>query len=536
MAFGEKKSRFKKGVFMIDYRNKNDLIFNEFDNESIMYWFDFKKKKFLHNIDTFYYSVKFKNNFLKDSKDQNVKKFRNFFKKYKDDCTQFGSVPFYLLGFDSALDYKNMSFGKYYNIWLSKNDFFDIIFASTVPPKEKDSNDSVTPECIVQIRSYILWLYGVNKAFEMSFEYVRTIADYFGLEIDYTLENRCDFAFHSNYLTNPEKFFSPDNFTRMQVSRFRGANLHISFNGKADYDIDYVALGKRSDKVFVRCYLKSKEVVEMGYKSFFFKLWFFNGLINRYDLYVYEKAFLKRKWDYIHYARLEYYLEFGKNEHYKDTIRHILNGDITYTIDEIKRLADIFTPKINLITNVEFQVMRKHSKSYMLIPFNLNNTGVNARIYDFLDNRPLIIDYLTTHVLRLTAFRPDIDDINHKSRSPDCAFWRCLKNVKLVDCNVKSKDLWLVREYDSKLNAEIVKKDLLRKTITYSAYHNTGNSNNLYEDMVVAICSLNDNDIKFAERYKMKKLRELSQKELPKLNYDTSNFAILNKVDGSLYE
>lgn len=522
---------------MIDSRNINNLIFNEFSSENQEFWFDFKKKKFLHNIDTFYYSVKFKNNFLKKSTDTSVKKFRKYFEDLQVECSEFGSIPFYLEGFDNALDYKNMHFGKYYNIWLSKNDFFDIIFAPIVPPKDKDADSSVTPECIVQIRSSVLWLYGVHKAFEMSFEYIKVISDYFGLKIDYTQENRCDFAFHSNYLSNPERFFAPDNFTRMQVSRFRGANMHISFKGKSDYEIDYVALGKRSDKVFVRCYLKSKEVVEMGYKPFFFKLWFFNGLINRYDLYVYEKAFLKHDWSYIDYARLEFYQEYGLDIKNKSLISDILEKRVNYTLDEVKDLADRLTPSINLITNVEFQVMRKHSKSYMLIPFNQNNIGINSRIYDFLDNRPLIIDYLTQYVLRLTTFNPDIDNKHNKSRSPDCAFWKCLKSVKLVDCNVKNKDLKLIREYNSKLNAEIVKKDLLRKTITLSAYHNLDNDNNFFEDAVVALCSLNDNDLKFAANYKNKKIRELSQKELPNLKENKSpNFAILNKADGNLYE
>lgn len=33
-------------------------IYQELDDKNREYWFDFKQKKFLHNIDTFYYSVK----------------------------------------------------------------------------------------------------------------------------------------------------------------------------------------------------------------------------------------------------------------------------------------------------------------------------------------------------------------------------------------------------------------------------------------------------------------------------------------------
>ena len=58
---------------------KDTYIFNEFDEVENTYWFDFKKSKFLHNVDTFYYSVKFKNDFTADSKDLAVKRFRRKF-------------------------------------------------------------------------------------------------------------------------------------------------------------------------------------------------------------------------------------------------------------------------------------------------------------------------------------------------------------------------------------------------------------------------------------------------------------------------
>ena len=72
-------------------------------------------------------------------------------------------------------------------------------------------------------------------------------------------ENRIDYCWHSNYLENPEKFFNIENFVKMQVSHFRGVSYHYSFRQNLEYENDYVALGKRSDKIFVRIYLKSKE-------------------------------------------------------------------------------------------------------------------------------------------------------------------------------------------------------------------------------------------------------------------------------------
>ena len=57
------------------------------------------------------------------------------------------------------------------------------------------------------------------------------------------------------------------------------------------YEWDYLCFGQRGDKCFLRVYLKTKEVVEMGLKGWFLKLWQLQGLISRYDLYVLEKAY-----------------------------------------------------------------------------------------------------------------------------------------------------------------------------------------------------------------------------------------------------
>ena len=41
--------------------------------------------------------------------------------------------------------------------------------------------------------------------------------------------------------------------------------MHTAKVGSEGYEIDYVSMGKRSDKVFIRIYLKSKEVIEKNY-------------------------------------------------------------------------------------------------------------------------------------------------------------------------------------------------------------------------------------------------------------------------------
>ncbi len=67
---------------MVDLKRKSpSIIGNEMSSEQINYWFDFKKSKFLHNIDTFYYSVKFQDDFTIDTTDCSVLRLRKFFYK-----------------------------------------------------------------------------------------------------------------------------------------------------------------------------------------------------------------------------------------------------------------------------------------------------------------------------------------------------------------------------------------------------------------------------------------------------------------------
>ena len=63
---------------MIDKRH-DCLIMRELNNEQQLSFFNYRKTAFLHNIDTFYYTVKFENDFRRDSVDQNVKELREYF-------------------------------------------------------------------------------------------------------------------------------------------------------------------------------------------------------------------------------------------------------------------------------------------------------------------------------------------------------------------------------------------------------------------------------------------------------------------------
>ena len=165
--------------------------------------------------------------------------------------------------------------------------------------------------------------------------------------------------------------------------------------------------------------------------------------------------------------------------------------------------------------NVEYQVMRKHSKSYKLIPFKDNsNKGIHKRIYDYLDNHALIVDYLTNDIFRLVV--DELDDSN-KSRRPMCSFWKSLRSTRLVDCVVKRDDVKLVREYNRKLNSEMVKQRFVKSAVIFGIYNKGKQLDNPMQDIVEALCVMNDNDMQDALRFKIKKLKQLNESELSEL-------------------
>ncbi len=519
---------------MIDKRQKIvNKLYEEMPLEDQEKWFSYTNIKFLHNIDTFYYSVKFKNDFRLKSKDEHVLRMRRYFKLQYEYLQQEDMVDLYLKELGKYLVLKPVTFSRFYTTCLSYPEYFDIFLAPVVP-KAADGGESVTCECVVQLRSYMLWTMGVKDAFENSYRYVQKLAQYFGLEIDYVQENRVDYCWHSNYLKDPETFFAPDSFYKMRVDRFKNATYVTNKVGTEEYEIDYVALGKRSDKVFVRIYQKTREVIEQNYKPWFFQIWRMNGLISEYDQYVYERCFEKRNWFYRYYARLEFYLEHGEDPIYLQKVKEILEGTRTIGEDELIKLADELTPKLNYVINVEYQTMRRHSKSYELVPFkDHGNKGECKRIYDYLDNRKIIIDYLTERVFKMVEKTGD----EKKYRRPYCGFWKALRATKCLDMKMTSDEVKLVRNYNRKLNVASMKKRFINSAVTLGLYVRGENDDSPIQDWFDALNQMNDNDIYEARRYKNKKLRQLNKEELAEvfITKETHRFRLLDD-DGTLYD
>jgi hypothetical protein len=511
------------------YHGVNDTqIYKDLSREDNSYWFDLKRQKFVHNIDTFYYSVKLDADFKNDSCDPRVMEFRQYFKNQFEKMALFEDT-FVADKLPKDLILKKSGFAGMYNVHISKPDLYDFFFALTVP-------SDTTTEIVVQLRSYHLWLYGVKESYDRSFAKLEEVLNIFGFRAIEVKENRCDYAWHTNYIQDPDVFLRPDNIARMRVSSLgHDGDIHLEFKGKQGIEIDYFRFGRlKSNNMIFRIYLKSKEVVEQGYKSFFFRLWLIQGLINRYDLYVYEECYKRQDWGYMNKARLKFYMEFGKDKALENVINEYLNEDAELNYDDLEALANRLTPKVTLILNLEYQTMRKFSASIQFINFK-NRQGLHKRIYQYLDNRKLIIDYLTETVFRLVNYT-GIE--SNKSRCDYTPFWKRLRATRLVDTYLNIHDCKLVREYSNNIDMQITKNKVLSGLVTCSLYKNGAESDaNVSDDILDFVCTLNDNDIQRFKNNKKKRVKQLGSKldgiSPVKLQ---QNFMIIDRETGEILE
>lgn len=497
------------------------------------FWFSKKEKKFLHNIDTFYFSVKLADDFTISGNADNVNRIRKVASKY---AAFVDKTPFTEIKYKTPILCRKNTYAGFYNFWLEVPEQFDFIFAPIVPP-DAEKIASVTSEIVVQIRAQLLWELGAKLAFDRAMEFVYLFCSHYDLTIEEVKENRTDFCWHTNALQDPEKYLRIDNLASMQVSRFKRVQYSYQLKNKVDeddYESDYIAFGKRNDKVFLRMYLKTKEVVEKGYKGSFFYIWFFNGLISRYDLYVLEKAYQRKNWNYCDVARLEFAIEHDDSlpEQIRLQMKELVHQE-PYNYPAIAKLADKYTPKLTKIINIEYQVMRRMSKTFELVELK-ENQGVTKRIYDFLDNRRLITNYLTHNTFRLIDRKTD----SNKSRCDYTDFWHRLRSTKIVDVVVNKHDLKLVRNYSSKLDLEIRKTKAVRAVSAFSLTVNQDPNKTIYEDTAELLAVLNDNDIYDIHNYKYRRMLQLKipdPDDLPNNLQRYRHIRIMNE-DGEFYE
>ena len=487
-------------------------IYNELSVEKNEEFFNIRDKKFLHQIDTFYYSVHYNNIFhMHDTPDVDVFRFRKWLDYHLCKCDAFDCIDCSFPAFDvpgkkgycpddlpQYFVMQHTNFSGVYNVLLSRPNCYDIFIASNVP------NANTSP-VVVQLRSYYIWMHGIDKAIQDSYADVELLSDIFNLSIKECKENRVDYCWHTNYIQAPEKFFSLKSISKMKVTRFKEGEQHFEFVGDNDYEVDYVRLGRlKSNNMILRFYNKTKEVVEQGYKAFFLRLWLLHGLINRFDLYCYEECYKRKNWKYLDKARLQFYINNGTDEAIKQYMQSIVDGVIVLEADKLRKLADEYVPRCTLIINCEFQTMRKWSSTVQLFPFR-SYGGPLARIWQYLDNRKAIIDYLTHDVFRLVNLRTD----TNKSRCDYSNFWKRLRNTKLVDCYVPKQSFDLVRQYSNNLDSQVVKQRALTAISTFNLYQKGIHNDMIFDDLTDFICCLNDNDLNYMSNAREKKMRQL---------------------------
>ena len=477
---------------MITYNTKKTLIFKENDSFFNDEFFDLSRQKYIHNIDTLYYTVYIDVENYND--DVNVKTFINYLNLKKELIESTFETSCYH-EVNTKLITQGYSFSRLYKFSIESPDEF-IIFVAEKKATEK------TPEIIVQLRSEFLWLNGEHDAIEKSYIDLANFLKYFNLKVDRVVENRIDYAYHTNYIQDHLNFFKEENLNKMQVSRFSRWGKEGRFFGSDITESDYLSFGRRkSNNTFVRIYNKTQEVVNQSYKQFFIKVWLLNKLINRFDYYVLEKSFENGSYNYVDKARLEFYFEYGKDSTIKKQIKNLLKFGSS---EDIKILADDLVPSLTLITNIEFQTKRKFystmDKSISLLKTVTCKYLELERLYKIFDNKDIFHEYLTTEVLRFV-------DYNSHTRKKNCNianWWQRLQSVKLNNV-INDENRKLIRQYQNNLDVQIMKRNTLYSLSTLSLYINKDNDNSITSDVLDFMSYLNESDIEKSIKYKKKK-------------------------------
>lgn len=545
------------------YKGKQSLLFQEFDEITRKKSFSFTQKKFLANIDTLYLSAVVESTIGPNGEDEVMNSYKNIMDQEKQNARDydgeymlFQNHP-YLADVNSQLIMTTTSFAIY-DYSIVKPEKYTLFMSSY-------KISSSTPIAVVQIKSEALWLHGIKAMVDEVYQDLDDLLSTFGFKIDEIKENRIDFAYHTNYIQNPTSYFASSKIGTMQESRFERWSLQGDFDSYGNAIMDYFTLGRRkSNNLFFRVYNKTKEVIEQGYKQFFFKLWHDNGMISDYDLYCYEKAFLNVSrfgYKHINIARLEYYLEYGNDSTIHAVIRDLIDPrKESLNHEEILLLADRLTPPITIILNVEIETKRKFHRtiekgSAALLKLRSKNVPEPlVNVMKKLDNLRVYHDYITKNnydykgVIRFVSKEVDED-----GRFLTSDFWTRLQSVKFVDSFVADdNDLLLIRNYSEDLNVDLLKTRIANSLSTYSIYKNGHGvkdfesfekvkskvlSKKLEQDVVDYLSGLTESEVHKAYLYKHKKMPGLISKLADKQLQEQSvgkHYTLIDRETGNI--
>lgn len=456
----------------------NSKIFAEFSPEEQKKYFGVKEKKVSHHVDTLYYSISLYDD-KTDSDNQCLSALISYLSKLKSEKLSKPGVDLIFCG----LDVVPTGF-SIYQYHLQLNECFDIFIADNIPTDE-------TPRVCVQLRSRYIVMEGISQAIVQSYNYVKEILDKYKLQVDKVMENRIDYAFHTNIIQSSKEYFSDEYLCEHLKCKLKDGQKWFKTK---DMAVDTISFGNRaSNNVFVRMYNKAREVIEKNYKSFFLDKWKEEGLISEYDYFVYSYAYQTRSYVVgILVGRINWYLEFGKNEEYKQELKELLltcniKGDNAPQIE--KKLKGAL-PCPTMIFNIEFQTKRRFyatcNEFIKAHIFKFKGIPELARLYKLLYLRKEFLDYLTTSTICFV-------DKKGTSKEELTHWWKRIRSVKIEYATPAI--LELVRNHSRETDIKRAKHRVLSAIAQFNIVHRQNlDERSFVEDCSDVLSYLNDND------------------------------------------
>ena len=463
---------------MIPKYVESSEIYSEFSPEEKEQYFGLNYKAVRSHIDTLYYFIRLSGDTV-NVQDERFLRLISDLKAAKEQKKSDFSLT--VMFHDLSVQAAGYSIYEYR---LSFEEMFDVFISSYIP------ND-VTPRIVVQLRTRSLVVGGgPYEAVRVSLYYVKNILEEYGIGISLIDVNRVDYAYHTNLIQNPMKYFNDEKMLKHLCSTMR-KYTKIGTVGE-DLTLETLSLGQRkSNNIFYRSYDKTREVIEKAYKSFFIDKWKEDRLISEYDYYVLMYAYKLGSYVAgIHLGKMNWYLEHGKDEIKKFHFRELIQKYHIKTDDnrEFDKNLNGVLPEVTLIMNIEYQTKRKFyteiTESLASVPV-LECEPELQKVFSVIAYRAAIQKYLTTETVCW------VKDRKAKEKVP-CDWWK-----RIQQCEIEGKNEYasLVRKRD--LNSDIAKTERrLKNTIAHLQIirNRSTEAKTFHEDFCDMLSYLNDND------------------------------------------
>jgi hypothetical protein len=500
---------------------KRSGFFIELSPEKQKEYLGLKREKFLPNIDNLYYSYFLEGDKPEFDSQNGLTDLLAVLEQKKQEVTKnFGEPVDFgqgLTAIDKMVEANNngeidesdiaVSKKKYtmYGYCLTEPDLYDIFICKAIPNEK-------TPRIIVQHRAHGLWKNKIDEVVKHAYRRIEKLLEqYCGMTftIKRCRENRIDYCFHTNAISNVGALIKKNPRTEQVKylhSNLKEAREHLKVKndpGGVILKTDYICFGQiSSNNVRARIYDKVKEVIEKGYKEFFIKIWYDNGLISYYDKWCMEYAFPYRNMDYLYKAAVAFYVnhreaprshlqkegDIAKHLDFLDRCIMALENEKT-TLADFKKLAREHMPKVTSILNIEYETKRKfyYYSDKFIETFKTIKREIPRpleRIFQILDNRRIFIKHLTQYTLSF------YDGFDETGEPKYLAWWMRLRNTKLDSIKTNEK---LLREYSFKMDKRCVEQRAVNAVASAAVYEDNLKTG-FIEDWTDFISSLTDNE------------------------------------------